>query len=371
MLHEIQESRLLPERPFQAGLLDSTYENVLEHMDSGVMLFDEEGFLTFLNARAYGMLELQRYELSGCTIVDLLTHLSLARTKKRQLLKVYRETVYKGKSMCELMDEYGRYWEVNASYGADMNGSYLFTIKEVSDYKRIEQTAYQNDNLAMLGKLSASIAHEIRNPLTAIRGFIQLLRPHLQGLGKEEYAKIILAEIDRANDIIHEFLSSSKPSSPQTRIASISALLKEVILLTESEVLMKGCQIDLQSLASDLYVSVDVKQMKQVLINMIRNALEAVSDRLDDSTGRIELGARKEGSEVRILISDNGKGMDACTMNRLFSQFFTTKENGTGLGLSVSDRIVKNHGGRISVTSRVNEGTSFVISLPLITGFTA
>lgn len=82
MLHEIQESRLLPERPFQAGLLDSTYENVLEHMDSGVMLFDEEGFLTFLNARAYGMLELQRYELSGCTIVDLLTHLSLARTKR-------------------------------------------------------------------------------------------------------------------------------------------------------------------------------------------------------------------------------------------------------------------------------------------------
>ncbi|MDT3425930.1 signal transduction histidine kinase [Paenibacillus forsythiae] len=371
MLHEIHDSRLLSPRSFQAGLLDSTYENVLEHIDSGIMLFDEEGVLTFVNARAYGMLELQRYALAGCTVVDLLTHLSLSRSKKRQLLHIYRETVYKGKTMYEFMDEYGRYWEVNASFGADMNGGYLFTFKEISDYKKIEQTAYQNDNLAMLGKLSASIAHEIRNPLTAIRGFIQLLRPHLQGLGKEEYAKIILAEIDRANDIIHEFLSSSKPSSPQAGIISVSALLKEVILLTESEVLMKGCQIVLNSSPSDLYISVDVKQIKQVLINMIRNALEAISDRLDDSTGKIELGAYREGGEVRLIVSDNGKGMDVCTMSHLFNQFFTTKENGTGLGLSVSDRIIKNHGGRISVSSRINEGTSFVISLPLTPGFPA
>lgn len=371
MLHEIQESRLLTARPFQAGLLDRTYENVLEHIDSGVMLFDEDGILTFANARAYGMLELQHYSLAGRSLVFLLTHPVLSRQKRKQLLRLYRETVYKGRRAHEFSDEYGRYWQVSASYGPEMNGSYLFLIKEISEYKQIERTAYQNDNLAMLGKLSASIAHEIRNPLTAIRGFIQLLRPHLQGLGKEEYAKIILAEIDRANDIIHEFLSSSKPSSPQASLITVSDLLKEVILLTESEVLMKGGQIELTGAAGDLCLYADVKQIKQVLINMIRNSLEAITDRVDGTMGRIELSADRDGNEVRISVADNGKGMDTCTLSRLFHQFFTTKENGTGLGLSVSDRIIKNHGGHISVTSRLNEGTCFIVSLPLTTSYKA
>ena len=106
---------------------------------------------------------------------------------------------------------------MTVTYGDQMDGDFLFSVKDVSDYKQIEQTAYQNDKLAMLGRISASIAHEIRNPLTAIRGFIQLLRPHLLQLGKDEYARIILTEIDRANDIIYEFLNSSKPSAPQKR----------------------------------------------------------------------------------------------------------------------------------------------------------
>jgi signal transduction histidine kinase len=94
--------------------------------------------------------------------------------------------------------------------------------------------------------------------------------------------------------------------------------------------------------------------------------MEAITEREDDIIGKIEVGARREGAEVRIFISDNGKGMDICTLDRLFKPFFTTKENGTGLGLSVSDRIIKNHGGCISVSSRLNEGTHFIISLPLI-----
>ncbi|WP_410513970.1 ATP-binding protein [Paenibacillus sp. BR2-3] len=366
MLREYQEGLLLSARSFQSGILDTTYENVLEHIDSGIMLFDEEGVLSFINNQMYGILELKRHALVGCTFLNLLTHIQLSRFRKRRLLSIYRETVYKGKQSHEFADEFGRYWRVTVSSGEKMNGHYLFVIKEISDYKLIEQTAYQNDNLAMLGKLSASIAHEIRNPLTAIRGFIQLLRPHLHQLGKDEYAKIILAEIDRANDIIHEFLTSSKPSVPQVGVIPVSVLLKEVVLLTESEALMKGCEIHLHPFSDELNISVDVKQMKQVILNIIRNAMEAIPERDDEYIGKVEIGARRNGAEVRIFISDNGKGMDICTLDRLFDPFFTTKENGTGLGLSVSDRIIKNHGGCITVNSRVNEGTSFIISLPLI-----
>lgn len=366
MISQYQESLLLPARMFQAGSMDTTYVDVLEHIDSGIMLFDDEGTLTFVNKQMYALLELSRHSLIGCTMANILSIMKLSRFKKKQMLRSYRELIVKGKRNYEFADEYGRYWQVTLCCGEQMKGSYLFTVKEISDYKLIEQTAYQNDNLVMLGKLSASIAHEIRNPLTAIRGFIQLLHPHLHQLGKEEYAKIILAEIDRANDIIHEFLTSSKPSVPQVSVIPVSALLKEVVLLTESEALMKGCEIHLHPLQGDMIISGDIKQMKQVILNMIRNAMEAITERADDHIGRIEIGARREGAEVRIFISDNGKGMDIRTLDRLFNPFFTTKEQGTGLGLSVSDRIIRNHGGCISVSSRVNEGTRFVISLPLI-----
>lgn len=368
MISQYQENQnlLIRERTYQLGPMDSTYEDVLENIDSGIMLFDKEGFISFVNKHMYNMLELNRHSLVGCTFSHLLSHVQLSRFKKKQVLRSYREMIYKGNSKHEFVDEYGRYWRVSLCCGEQMKGYYLFTIKEISDYKLIEQTAYRNDSLAMLGKLSASIAHEIRNPLTAIRGFIQLLHPHLHQLGKEEYAKIILAEIDRANDIIHEFLTSSKPSVPQVSMFPVSALLKEVVLLTESEALMKGCQINLHPPQGDMVISGDVKQIKQVVLNMIRNAMEAITDRVDDLMGKIEIGARREGTEVRIFISDNGKGMDIRTLDSLFHPFFTTKENGTGLGLSVSERIIKNHGGHISVTSRINEGTRFVISLPLI-----
>ncbi len=365
VISQYQESLLLSARTFHSGPMDTTYEDVLENLDSGIMLFDEEGILSFANKQMYAILEMQRHSILGCTMVHLLSHIQLSRFKKKQLLRGYRDLVCKVKPKYEFVDEYGRYWRVTLNAGEQMKGFSLITVKEISDYKLIEQTAYQNDSLAMLGKLSASIAHEIRNPLTAIRGFIQLLRPHLQQLGKEEYAKIILAEIDRANDIIHEFLNSSKPSVPQVGAIPVSALLKEIVLLTESEALMKGCQINLHPLQSELIISVDVKQLKQVVLNMIRNAMEAIAEKADHELGKIEVGARREGAEVRIFISDNGKGMDAGTLDRLFNPFFTTKENGTGLGLSVSDRIIKDHGGCISVSSRINEGTRFVISLPL------
>lgn len=366
MLREYQEGLLLSARSFQSGLMNTTYENVLEQLDSGVMLFDEDGILSFINKQMYEILKLKRHALVGCSLVSMLSHPHLSRAQKRRVLRIYRETVSKRKSNYEFLDEYGRYWRVNVSCGETMNGQYLFVLKEISDYKLIEQTAYQNDKLAMLGKLSASIAHEIRNPLTSIRGFIQLLRPHLHTLGKDEYAKIILAEIDRANDIIHEFLASSKPTVPQVGVIPVSHLLREVVLLTESEALMNGCEIKLNPFYEELRVSVDVKQLKQVILNIIRNAMEAIPEGDDDYTGKIEIGARRDGTEVRIFISDNGKGMDIFTLESLFNPFFTTKENGTGLGLSVSERIIKNHGGSISVSSKLGEGTCFIISLPVM-----
>ncbi|MBP2000485.1 PAS domain S-box-containing protein [Paenibacillus shirakamiensis] len=367
MLSEFQETLLQSVQAFQSTqLVKNKYENVLQHLDSGILLFDSEGVLTFINVQMAKLLELPRQSLIGCNLLQLMRHPYLSRFKQKKIARIYRETIFHRRKYHELIDEYGRHWLISVVYGDQMEGDFLLSVKDVSDYKQIEQTAYQNDKLAMLGKISAAIAHEIRNPLTAIRGFIQLLRPHLIQLGKDEYARIILMEIDRANDIIHEFLNSSKPTAPQKTIVSVSSLLKDAMLLTESEALMIGCEMRLHQQTEDLYVSIDVKQIKQVILNIIKNAMDAIHEvSVIHYAGMIELGIKQEGDRVNISIQDNGNGMDKTLLGKLFDPFFTTKEQGTGLGLSVSYRIIRNHGGTISVDSMKGEGTVFVVSLPL------
>lgn len=341
------------------------YENVLQHMDSGIALFDSRGLLTFVNLQLSKLIEIPRKMLIGCTIKEIVRNRELSRSTRKMIIRLYKEMFIRRFRYYEYQDSKGRHLLVTVTYGDQLDGDYLISIKDVSEYKLIEQNAYQNDKLAMLGKIAASIAHEIRNPLTSIRGFIQLLQPHLLQLGKEEYARIILTEIDRANDIIYEFLNSSKPSAPLKQRAELVPLLKEVILLSDSEALMRNCSCQLEPTEEKLFVSIDIKQIKQVILNMVKNAFDAVEAMEQGRNGRIEVAVRRHGNYAEVSITDNGKGMDRQTMSRLFDPFFTTKESGTGLGLSVSYRIIHNHGGHIQLESQVGEGTSFYIYLPL------
>ncbi|MHA0856615.1 two-component system sensor histidine kinase NtrB [Paenibacillus sp. CMAA1364] len=350
---------------FQIPLqLKDRYENILEHLDCGIILFNASGRIRYINMKMARIFEVSSSSLIGCSLTQLLRHQHLNRSTKRRLLSIYKEAIFNRKANHELCDNEGRHWLINITYGEDMDGDFLFSAKDVTNYKKMEESAYQNDKLAMLGKISASIAHEIRNPLTSIRGFMQLLRSELKQLGKDEYAKIILSEIDRANDIISEFLNSSKPSMPNKTIVNVSSLLNQVILLSESEALMKGCQIFLHNVQGFAFILVDMKQIKQVLLNIIKNAMDAMDDVVKSDGGKIEVYTSMVDDHVRIHVSDNGKGMDRNTMLRLFEPFYTTKDSGTGLGLSVSYGIINNHGGVISVESEEGKGTQFMISLP-------
>ncbi|RED66417.1 ATP-binding protein [Cohnella phaseoli] len=342
------------------------FETVLQHMDSGVALFDAEGNLRFVNVQMSKLLKAPRRELIGSTLFRLFFHRSLSLSVRRHILRVYRGLALYRRYHDEFQDAAGRHLLVSISQPDELDGDYLVSVKDVSEYKLIEQAAFQNDKLAMLGKISAAIAHEIRNPLTSIRGFIQLLNPYLSEIGKQEYGRIILSEIDRANDIIYEFLNSSKPSAPMMQKVSVDMLLRETALLSESEAHMKGCEICYENFAPELAVAVDVKQIKQVLLNLMKNALDAIQDVIGERKGRIAISARQEGKFAIISIADNGKGMERATLNRLFDPFFTTKEAGTGLGLSVSYRIIANHGGTIRVDSQIREGTECKIYLPCV-----
>lgn len=347
-------------------LVRSKHENLLQHLDSAILLLDAEGFVSFVNLSMARLLGVPRRALLGCDAIEIVKHHELSREKKRMIVRFFKEMKRNRSKYHEMVTYDGRHLLVTVKTDSELDGDCLISVKDLTEYKSIEQSSYQNDKLAMLGKIAAAIAHEIRNPLTSIRGFIQLLRSDLAKLGKEEYARIILSEIDRANEIIHEFLNSSKPSAPVKEEVEVRSLLKEVILLSESEALMHGCQLICEPVASQLIVSIDVKQIKQVLLNMIKNAIDAISEKKEQRNGMITIRAVSEGRFAHICIRDNGKGMSKQTMNRLFDPFFTTKEEGTGLGLSVSYRITRNHGGTIRVESSVDEGTEFDILLPLV-----
>lgn len=347
--------------------IKNKYENVLQQMDNGIALFDRKGRLTFVNHQLKKLLQIPDQMLYGLTMKKLVYHPAFNLSLKLVLIDVYRELVLKGRTNYEFKYVDGRQLEATLTCGEQLEGDYLFCLKDVSEFRLVEQSALQNEKLAMLGKISASIAHEIRNPLTSIRGFIQLIKPFLYDIGKEDYARIILSEIDRANDIIHEFLNSSKPSAPMKEETSINHLLDDALVLIEGQALMQDCELVFNQLVTDLYVSIDIKQIKQVILNILKNGLEAVQMVDEAHKSKVIVQLNRNGGFAEVTIQDNGKGMDKVTMNQLFEPFYTTKSTGTGLGLSVSERIIRNHGGTISVNSIENCGTVFTISLPLLT----
>lgn len=347
----------------EALAVKNKYENILQHLDSGIALFDRYGRLTFVNMNMARLIGVPRSRLIGLSLVRLLRNRGIQRNLRRTMMHLYRQMVDFRTPDHELSLGKDRHLLVTITYEDELDGDLLISVKDVSDFKRIEHAAYQNDKLAILGKISASVAHEIRNPLTSIRGFIQFLKPSLSALGKQEYAEIILSEIDRANQIIYEFLNSSKPTAPIKRNIRIDTLVNDVMMLFESDALIHCCRMEADPIPSDLWVSADVRQVKQVLMNIVKNAVEAVSGR-SDGQGLIRFSAARSGPWITLSIQDNGNGMDADTVSRLFDPFFTTKEEGTGLGLSVSYRIIRNHGGKIDVRSKPGEGTTFFIRLP-------
>ncbi|MHB8171637.1 MAG: two-component system sensor histidine kinase NtrB [Thermincolia bacterium] len=216
------------------------------------------------------------------------------------------------------------------------------------------------EKYAVVGQLSAGLAHEIRNPLTSIRGFIQLLQnKHKEGMDRE-YIEIIMSELDRVNNLVKEFLMLAKPAEPKQDLLSIHQLIKETVIFMEGEAILY--EVDIKSdVPEDLpLVSLDSEQMKQVLINIIHNAIEAIG-----SKGNIEIKGVNCPKKISLIIRDDGPGIPENLLSKIFNPFVTTKAEGTGLGLAVTKRIVESHGGTIEVESQIGSGTVFIIEIPV------
>ncbi|USK33132.1 PAS domain-containing protein [Bacillus sp. F19] len=228
---------------------------------------------------------------------------------------------------------------------------------DITDTKRTEDMLRKAEKLSMVGELAAGIAHEIRNPMTAIKGFVQLLDESYDGM---KYADTILAEIERINFIVSEFMVFAKPHATYFSKCSLPEIVNSVIKLLEPEALLKNVVISLSVPSDEVSIFGESNQLKQVFLNMLKNAIESMS-----AGGNIYVSIEKDSKQIKVSIQDTGIGLSDEEIQKLGIPFYTTKSNGNGLGLMVSYKIVQNHGGQIEVTSAVNKGTCFTLLFPV------
>lgn len=235
------------------------------------------------------------------------------------------------------------------------------TAIDITNEKQRERQIHQIEKLSVVGELAAGIAHEIRNPLTSLKGFTKIIKENVNDQDIMQYLDIMLAEMDRINEIVNEFMFIAKPNeNVHFQRTDLNNLLSNCILFMEPQALLKSIKIE-SSYDSDVTLHCDQNQIKQVLINFLQNAIEATAD----SGHNIKVTLREISEQtIVITIKDRGCGIPEERYKRLFEPFYSTKEKGTGLGLITCKRIIDLHQGNIEVESKPGEGTTINIFLP-------
>ncbi|WP_281887955.1 ATP-binding protein [Paenibacillus sp. YYML68] len=236
--------------------------------------------------------------------------------------------------------------------------SHLYMMKRETWLKR-EEHMLRSEKLRVVGELASGMAHEIRNPLTTIKGFIQLSKAERYNI--EPWYELIMDEINRMSMLTAEFLQFSRPHITSYKVHSLRSCVQRVISLLESEATRLGHKLDFQPDRYELLMRMDQDKMLQLLLNLVKNALEAMEEQ-----GTVDIKLYPVDRHAVIEIMDDGKGIPEGELDKIFIPFYTTKDSGTGLGLSICHKIVQDHEGTIEVESLVGLGTKFTITLPTV-----
>ncbi len=342
--------------------------NVIESMGSGLVSVDSDARVVTVNTRARSLLGFARGEVEGKAFDEVVTFDSDGD----------RAGVY------GVMGGASDTFETEARIGgrgdaipvalaasslADEDGQRSGTVVLFQDLREMEalkEEVERERHLASLGRLAAGVAHEVRNPLSSLKGFAQFLRSKFTpGSQEERYADIMIEEVERLDRVVQELLDFAKPVAPDRRASDANAIVGEVISLVSEDAQFRKVEL-VTALGSDLPdVLVDPEQIKQAFLNVILNAIEAMTG---GGTLAVETAVASGAGarEVAVSVSDTGAGMTDDELGKLYEPFFTTKPEGTGLGLTIVSRIVERNGGHIAVSSVKGEGTTFTIRLPAV-----
>lgn len=244
---------------------------------------------------------------------------------------------------------------------------YICTMQDVTEIKRLRDQLYHSDKLISLGLLVSGIAHEINNPLTGIIGYTELLDMKVEDNFIKNELKKIYAAAERCKKIVESLLCFARQQTPQKSLGNINSVIESVLdlrayrLKTNNIVVVK----EFDSMIPFCYF--DVQQLQQAIMNIIMNAEDALLEKNENRQLKISTKYYKQGKKIVLEISDNGIGIEEKYLPKIFDPFFTTKpvNKGTGLGLSIAYSIITEHGGKISVKSKIDRGTTFTIELPI------
>ncbi|WP_339282308.1 ATP-binding protein [Oceanobacillus sp. FSL K6-3682] len=232
----------------------------------------------------------------------------------------------------------------------------LAYLERKTEDSMLDDLMIRSEKMNVAGQLAASLVHEIRNPLTSLKGFLQLLQAGAQH--KEEYFNVMIEEVEKIESITSELLFISKPLTDNRSKEEVTSMMQDVAMLLQSQANQKNIQIQLQS-STNAPVLCDRSQIKQVLINLVKNAIEAM-----DQPGQIIVKAKENDDKIKISVIDEGCGLPEEVLHRLGEPFFTTKSSGTGLGLLITKKILSNHDADFHMYNNEDKGSTFEIIFP-------
>ncbi len=353
----------------QLARLTNYNESILQSMNSGVITINPEGRIVAFNESAERITGLRAHSARGSLFrAYLASYTPLSAAIEEALSSKQTRTDSEAELLREDHEE--RFFRFSTRLLSHTNGSesggVLLLFTDITRLKRVEEDIRRSEKMAVLGATAASIAHEIKTPLTSIRTFTELLpRKYASPEFRARFLRTVLPQVDRLSVFLDDLLDFGRFHKPQLRPTEINAVINETFVLLHEAFREHDVHVH-QSLAFLPSIPADPEQLGQVVLNILRNAVEATPQ-----GGTIEVGTRiaaselEEGEVLQIIVSDTGCGIAKSDLSHLFDPFFSTKPKGSGLGLAISYNIVRDHGGTIRVESQEGEGATFTILLPV------
>lgn len=361
----------------QREQMDRKSTRVLESIDNGVLAIDRTtGGITLFNRMCSELFELEQTEAIGQDYNQLSKrspNLQSFLTATGLSTMLSSDTDLRGQF--EIRCPFGkeeRVFFISTAYLAspehdDVNDEVLIVFNDLTEKRKMERELIRSEKLKMIGEMSAGFAHEIRNPLTTVRGMLQMMQE--EAADPANQVPLMLSEIDRVQTIMNQLMNIANPerfAEDKDESEDVEAIIEDMLLLYDSALERRGITVE-TFFDRDLPLpDVSANKLKQVFMNLIQNAVEAMPDggRLHVHTGTEETSARSSNL-LTVKITDNGEGMNADTVEKIGTPFFTTKDQGNGLGLATSYRILEDLGGTIDVQSVPSRGTTFTIKIPV------
>lgn len=338
-------------------LLQVQVTRILGNLASGVLLVNRLGYISYANQAAHRLLGRMNMRLVGCPAQDIAapwTAVLAAQPNQR--------VASHGDPLGNEQNRRWVDWQLCPLVQEESIAGWLVLVEDRTEHHRWQETARYAERTAVTDSLVSELAHELRNPLSAARGLLQLMIKRPDSPKIASYAVLMLREIDRVTRLLNEFLCLSRPVDMAIEPLQLHTFLEELEPLLQGEAMSKDATIRFDLRPVPL-VNGDPGQITQVVLNLVRNAVEAVS-----SGGEVVVKLDTSDEWVTMTVCDNGPGLAPEALEDLFDPFFTTKRFGTGLGLSVTQAIVHSHGGRIAVGNLPQGGAEFTVFLPMGTG---